>query len=188
MKRLILAAALAGLLVPAPALAKEPSSASISGAGFRKTLVAPENWQFSSTMLARLTEESGFFPAAVGQSPDPMLRGRPAGELGPRYTIVWTIPAPGHRHRVRQDLYPYAAGGALTYMKPGQAIFEMRTLGGWYRAYGLKRTLMELGLPANAPGDSSSTVSLAWFGIPGALVLGGAALFLSRRRSSAVRD
>jgi len=188
MKHLVLVAALAALLVPAAAPAKEPSSASISGPGFKKTLAAPENRHFSSTVLARLAEESGVFPAAVGQSPDPMLHGRPAGELGPRYTIVWTIPAPGHTHRVRQDLYPYAAGGALTYMKPGQAVFEMRTLGGWYRAFGLKRTLMELGLPASAPGDSSSTVSLAWLGIPGALVLGGTALFLSRRRSSVVRN
>jgi LPXTG-motif cell wall-anchored protein len=182
MKRLILAAALAGLLVPAAALAKEPSSASISGPGFQKTLAAPENPHFSSTALARLTEQSGFFPAAVGQSPDPMLHGRPAGELGPRYTIVWTVPAPGHTHRVRQDLYPYAAGGALTYTKPGQPIFEQKTLGGWYRAYGLKRTLMELGLPASAPG-SSSGVSLAWLGIPGVLVLAGGAVFLRRRRA-----
>jgi hypothetical protein len=182
MKRLILAAALAGLLVPAAAQAKEPSSASISGPGFQKTLAAPENPHFSSTVLARLTEESGFFPAAVGQSPDPMLHGRPAGELGPRYTIVWTVPVPGHTHRVRQDLYPYAAGGALTYMKAGQAIFEMRTLGGWYRAYGLKRTLVRLGLPARSSQDAAgSNIALfAGIGIPGALALTGA-FFLVRR-------
>jgi hypothetical protein len=182
MKRLMLAAVLAGLLVPAAALAKEPSSASISGSGFQKTLAAPENPHFSSTVLARLTEESGFFPAAVGQSPDPMVHGRPAGELGPRYTIIWTIPAPGNTHRVRQDLYPYAAGGALTYMKPGQAIFEMRTLGGWYRAYGLKRTLMKLGLPASAPGGSGSSASLAWLGIPGVLAVVGLAFGMTRRK------
>ena len=79
MKRLILAAALAGLLVPAAALAKEPSAASISGPGFDKTLTAAENDNFSSTALGRLTMATGFFPAAVGQSPDPMLPDRPAG-------------------------------------------------------------------------------------------------------------
>ena len=185
MKRLILAAALAGLLVPAAALAKEPSAASISGPGLDKTLTAPQNdngGDFTSTTLGRLTIATGFFPAAVGQSPDPMLPGRPAGSLGPRYTIVWTVPVPGHAHRVRQDLYPYAEGGALTYMKPGQAIFEMRTLGGWYRAYGLKRELVRLGLPARSAQDAagSSIALFAGIGIPGALALTGA-FFLVRR-------
>jgi hypothetical protein len=183
MRRSILTAvALAALLVPAAALAKEPAQASISGPGFHKTLSAPENPHFSSTALGRLTEQSGFFPAAVGQSPDPMLHGHPAGKLGPRFTIFWTVPAPGHTHRVRQDVYPYAADGALTYTKPGQPIFDQKTLGGWYRAYGLKRTLMELGLPAAAPGGSGSSVSLAWLGIPGLLVAAGLALGVTRRK------
>ncbi len=182
MKRLVLAAVLAGLLVPAAALAKEPSAASISGPGFDKTLRAPENDHFTSTLLARLTEATGFFPAAVGQSPNPMLPARPAGSLGPRYTIVWTVPVPGHAHRVRQDLYPYAEGGALTYMKAGQPIYEMRTVGGWYRAYGLKRTLVGLGLPARPAQDAegSSIALFAGIGIPGALAL-TAAFFLVRR-------
>jgi hypothetical protein len=183
MKRLILAAALAGLLVPAAALAKEPSVASISGPGFDKTLRAPQNDAFTSTQLGRLTDATGFFPAAVGQSPDPMLPGRPAGSLGQRYTIVWTVPVPGHTHRVRQDLYPYANGGALTYMKPGQPIYEMRTVGGWYRAYGLKETLVGLGLPAARPAQDAKGSSYALFagiGIPGALALTGA-FFLVRR-------
>jgi len=182
MKRLILAAAFAALLVPAAALAKEPSTASISGPGLDKTLRAPENDNFTSTTLGHLTDATGFFPAAVGQSPDPMLPGRPAGSLGPRFTIVWTVPIPGHTHQVRQDLYPYAQGGALTYMKPGQAIYESRTAGGWYRAYGLKRTLVGLGLPAQPEQDAkgSSLALFAGIGIPGALALTGA-FFLVRR-------
>ena len=183
MRRSILAAVMfTALLAPAAALGKEPSRATISGPGFHKTLAAPENAHFSSTVLARLTEESGFFPAAVGQSPDPMLHGRPAGELGPRFTIEWTVPVPGHTHRVRQDLYPYAAGGALTYTKPGQPIFEQQTLGGWFRAYGLKRTLVALGLPSAAPHGSGSSVSLAWLGVPGALAAAGLAFVLRRRQ------
>jgi LPXTG-motif cell wall-anchored protein len=182
MRRSILAAAAAALLVPAAALAKEPAQVTISGPGFHKTLSAPESPDFTSTVLGRVTEQSGFFPAAVGQSPDPMLHGRPAGKLGPRFTIVWTVPESGNTHRVRQELFPYAARGALTYMKPGQPIFDTTTKGGWYRAYGLKRTLMELGLPARARTAAGSSVSLAWLGIPGALALGGTAVFLRRRR------
>jgi hypothetical protein len=185
MRRSILAAvALAALLTPAAALGKEPSRASISGPGFQKTLAAPENQHFSSTRLARLTEESGFFPAAFGQSPDPMLHGRPLGELGPRFAIDWTVPAPGSTHRVRQDVYPYAREGAMTYTRPGQPIFDQKTVGGWYRAYGLKRTLMALGLPANPQHGSGSSVSLAWLGIPGVLAAAGIAFAVRRPRAS----
>jgi hypothetical protein len=186
MKRFLFAAlAGAALLIPATAAAKEPSEASISGPGFSKTLKMQPG-DFMNTALGHMTERSGFFPAAVGQVPSPMLPGRPAGKLGPRYTIVWTVPIPGHTHRIRQDVYPYARGGAVTYMKPGQPIFDMRTRGGWYAAYGLKQTLMGLGLPARAPQSSSSpsSASLALIGIPSVLALAGIAFALRRRRAS----
>jgi hypothetical protein len=184
------AAALAALLVPAVAAAKEPSQASISGPGFSKTLKMKDLDHFSGSKLAQLTEESGFFPSAVGQSPNPMLAGRPGGKLGPRYTIVWTVPGPPGVtvHKVRQQLYPYARGGAVTYTKPGQPIFDMTTVGGWYRNPLLKGTLVGLGLPARAPSASAGGTNfglLAGIGIPGALALTGAAFFVARRRHSA---
>ena len=187
MIRLTLAAAIATtLLLPAVALAKEPSSASISGPGFDKTLRVSNVEHFDGTRLAALTETSGFFPSAMGQTPNPMLSGRPAGRLGPRYTITWVVPGPPGKtvHRVRQDLYPYARGGAVTYTKPGQPIFDMTTVGGWYRNLELKRTLVGFGLPARAPKGSSGTnyALLAGIGIPGALVAAGAAYALRRRR------
>ena len=49
-----------------------------------------------------------------------MLARRPAGRLGPRYTIVWTVPA-GRTTRVKQDVYPYATGGTLILHTPGSA-------------------------------------------------------------------
>ena len=190
MKRLMLAATVgAALLIPATAAAKEPTSASISGPGFGKTLKAPVNGHYEKTGLGRLTFSSGFFPAAVGQQPDPMLPGRPVSKLGPKYTVTWTVPGPpgNETHTLQQELYPYARGGALTYMRAGQSIFDMKTRGGWYRAWGLKSTLMSLGLPAHAPKSSSSsgsTAALALLGIPGALLLGGVALVLRRRGES----
>lgn len=188
MKRFMLAATVgAALLLPATASAKEPSEAKISGPGFSKTLKMPKvaDYEFTNTKFGQLTMVSGFFPAAVGQQPNPMLPGRPAAKLGPKYTVVWTVPMPGNTHRVRQELYPYARGGAVTYMKPGQPIFDMKTQGGWYQATGLKLTLVSLGLPERAPKASgASGTSLALIGIPGALALAGIAFVLSRRRSS----
>ena len=184
----IVAAALAALLVPAVAAAKEPSQATISGPGFSKTLKMRDLEHFSGSKLAELTEETGFFPSAVGQSPNPMLPGRPPGKLGPRYTIVWTVPF-DTTTRVRQDLYPYARSGAVTYTKPGQPIFDMETVGGWYRNPLLKGTLVGLGMPKQAPGAAGSSGSnlglLAGIGIPGALAVAGVAQVVARRRRSA---
>jgi hypothetical protein len=171
MIRFTLAAfALLALALPAVAAAKEPSQASISGPGFSKTLKMQNLDGFSGTKLAELTDESGFFPSAFGQSPNPMLPGRPPGRLGPRYTIVWTVPAET-THRVRQDLYPYARGGAVTYTRPGQPIFDTTTRGGWYRNPLLKQTLVGLGLSPQAPSGSDG----ADYALIAALVATGAA-------------
>src|SRR5262245_45046959 len=145
------AAIAAALLVPAVASAKGPTEAAISGPGFSKQIKVLYDGS-GGTPGGDLTQQSGFFPAAFGQSPDPMLHRRPA-HLGPRYTLVWKVPG-GATFRVRQDVYPYARDGAVTYMKPGQPIFDMTTRGGWYRDPQLKRTLVGLGLSAQAPAPS----------------------------------
>jgi hypothetical protein len=182
---LVLAAFAAALLLPAAAAAKGPSEASISGGGLAKTIKITGNGESDQTPLGQMTMEAGFFPAAFGQSPDPMLHARPKGNLGPKMTIHYVVPGGDNTtFSISQDLYLYADGGAVTYMKPGQPIFGMATIGGWYRAYGLKRTLVKQGLPAARPGESgSSRSSLALLAIPGALLVGGTALFLKRRKS-----
>ena len=184
---LVLAALALALLLPTAAAAKGPSEASITGGSLSKTLKLAGNGETDGTPLGQLTMEAGFFPAAYGQSPDPMLQRKPTGPLGTRYTIAWKVPGGGSAmFRIRQDLYPYARGGAVTYMRPNQPIFGMGTRGGWYRAYGLKRTLIKQGLPAHATGSGSSGSNLALLagiGIPGALVLTGAAFFLRRRKA-----
>ena len=84
--------------------------------------------------------------------------------------------------RIRQDLYPYARGGAVTYTKPGQPIFDMSTRGGWYRNPDLKRTLVSLGLPASAPSKGSGLNYSLGFGLVAAGLLGAAALLFVRRQ------
>jgi hypothetical protein len=188
MRRLAFVIFLAALLAPA-ALAKGPSAASVTGPGLGKAVSVKGTEE--SGALGDLTQYSGFFPAAFGQQPDPMLHGRPAGKLGPRFTIRYLVPGPNsERFRITQDLYPYAKGGALTYTKPGQRIFDMRTRGGWYLGGpALKQTLVRAGLPRTAPRSRSEAGSnlamLLGIGAPGAAVIAGAAVFLARRRHSA---
>lgn len=183
----VLATLALALLLPTAAAAKGPSEASITGGNLSKTIKIVGDGESDQTPLGRLTQEAGFFPAAFGQSPNPMLPRRPKGNLGPQLTIHYVVPGPDNQtFYIDQDVYPYAKGGAHTYMKPGQPIFGMATIGGWYRAYGLKRTLVKLGLPPSASRSARSAGSklalLAGIGIPGALALTGAAVFFRRRK------
>jgi hypothetical protein len=186
---LALAALAAALLLPGAALAKGPSAATVTGPG--TTLRIAGEGESGGTPLGNLTQYAGFFPAAYSQEPDPMLKSRPQGRLGPKFTIHYVVPGPNSRtYRITQDLYPYAKAGALTYMKPGQPIFDMHTRGGWFPAGdALKQVLVQAGLPKTPP-RASSSASLALFaglGIPGALALLGAAVLVARRRRPADR-
>lgn len=179
-----LAALAAALLVPATALAKGPSSASISGPGLGKTLRVTGSEAPGSPLMG-LAEQTGFFPAAFGQEPSPMLPGRPRGKLGPRFTIRYVVPGPyAQTFHITQDLYPYAKGGAVTYMKPGQKIFDFTTRGGWFRGFALKQTLVRKGLPARAPKASSNRNLAVLVGAPIIVLLAGGAAFAARRRRS----
>ena len=180
MKRFLFVLVAAGVLAPA-ALAKGPSEAVITGPGVKAVTIG------GLGDGSGLTQDTGFFPAAFGQSPDPMLQGRPAGKLGPRYTIRYVVPAPeATAFHITQSLYPYAQGGALTYTKPGQAIFGMVTRGGWYRGGdALKQAVVKAGLPATAPrsgGGTDWTPFPTWVAaLAGALLVLGASAFAVRR-------
>jgi hypothetical protein len=131
-------------------------------------------------------QEVGFFPAVFCcQQPNPMLPTAPKGALGPKYTIVYTVPGPESKlYRVTQGLYPYASGGPVVHTAPGQRIFgTMRTSGGWFRAEPtLNSRLVSLGLPAKEPGSSGlSGGAWAGIGVSGLFALSLGA-FLTRRR------
>jgi hypothetical protein len=154
------AAALAALLVvalPVAALAKGPDAAQISGPGMDK----PAKLQMSGeegggTVLSTIVEETGLFAAMFGQTPNPMLAERPAGELGPAYTIVYRVPdGTSKPPEIRQELYPFATGGPVSHTAAGQRVYDQSTVGGWYRgsAARLLPILDDLGVPkaAGAP-------------------------------------
>ena len=185
MKRLILTVAIAALAVPSIALGKGPSAASIDGpgAGGGISFTGDEG----SGPLGDLTEQSGFFPAVFDQRPDPMVSSRPKGDLGPKYTITYTVPGPDNDvFTIHQDVYPYATPAPVTYLKPGQKIFDMETRGGWFQADSrLKETLVSAGLPARAPTASSeeSSFPIDVVGVlAAALLLATATTLVVRRR------
>ena len=153
MRRFVVAVALVALALPVAAQAKGPSAATISGPGLDRALAVTGDGELTGTALGRLTMTGGFFAQVFGQVPNPTFAARPSGALGPRFKAVYVVPGPnGVESRLVQWIYPYAKSGPLTYMRPGQAVWEgERTRGGWFRAAGLRRILVRMGLPAVSP-------------------------------------
>jgi hypothetical protein len=191
MKRITLLLAIAALVLPAGALAKGPSKATIEGPGLGKAIVIT-GAEAPGTPLMNFAERAGFFPAVFSQTPDPMLPDRPSGNLGPKYSVEYTVPGPeGETYMIDQDLYPYAKPYGATYMKSGQKIFELPggTRGGWFSDAELKNTVVAAGLPAKpvatAP-ESSSFFSGgrlgALAGIAALLIAIGSVVVMRRRR------
>jgi hypothetical protein len=189
MKRLLLVLAVAALALPTAAVAKGPDEATITGPGLDKAITITGLEEPGSPIMA-FAEAAGFFPAVFGQQPNPMLPGRPKGDLGPKYRIDYNVPGgESGSFSISQDLYPYAQPAAVTYTKDGQEIFEMTTTGGWWSDAALKDHLVALGLPktgAEAEAASSSSAGFFSTGRLGALVLVlllvGAGTVLMRRR------
>jgi hypothetical protein len=151
---LVLALLLAA--VPTAAQAKGASAATISGGGTGGLPGGPidlagDGEPGSGTDLANLAEAAGVFALLWEDGQGGALDAAPAatGERGPRYTITWTFPnGAGGEDKVRQSVWPYAAGGPVTYMRPGQPVLDGTTKGGWYRSGdNLRQTLITLGLP-----------------------------------------
>ena len=192
--RLCIAAALALLLVPTSALAKGASKGTITGPGLAKPIqLTGIGEPGSAGTLGRVAEHTGFFAVVFGASPEVTLAKRPTGELGPRYLITYVMPGPnGADSKLVQELYPYAAGGPVSYMPAGQTFWDgQRTHGGWYvGGPELKATLVEAGLPARAPGGGSGSDGFVPFDAPVSALLvalalvaiAGASMLVLRRR------
>ena len=90
MNRLLFLLAAAAFVLPAAASAKGPSEATITGPGLGKPIKISGTETTGSPMMD-LADAAGFFPAAFGQQPDPMIA-RPKGDLGPKYEITYEVP------------------------------------------------------------------------------------------------
>ena len=167
MRRFILfatAGALVALVATAPAAAKGPSTASLTGPGLDHALpIKGEGEAGPGTPLGSLVQLGGFFPQVFLQVPDSTTRTRPTGDLGLRYRVVYRVPGPNGISTLIQDVYPYAKT-PVTYMRPNEHFWGgNRTHGGWFVAGpGLKATLVEAGLPESPPSASGGSFPWAW--------------------------
>jgi len=183
LRRLIVVTALAAAMsiaaaitLAAPALAKGPSQARISGPGLAHAIVVSGNGEPGQPgRLGTLAVQTGLFivlfganAGALPQTPHQLRTPPPEASLGPRYTITYTVPGvtprPGEQFgRIRQDLYPRAAGGLLVYTPRGQNGFGgLLSVTGWLRASPrLARTLAQLGIspPAGTPASAADPVA-----------------------------
>ena len=152
----VLAVSLLLAVVPTAAQAKGASAATISGGGPGGLPGGPitmkgDGEPGSGSDLSTLAEEAGMWAVLFegGQAGGVKEAPTPAAQRGPRYTITWTFPnGAGTEDKVRQFVWPYAAGGPVTYLARGQKVLDTRTEGGWYKASDVLRTsLIGLGLP-----------------------------------------
>jgi hypothetical protein len=191
MRRLLLlatAGTLAALVATAPAAAKGPTAASLTGPGLGHAIqINGDGEPGAGTQLGSLVELGGFFPQMFVQTPDATVRARPGGDLGPRYRIVYRVPGPHGISTVVQDVYPYAQTPA-TYMSPGQRFWgSSRSHGGWFvSGRGLKATLVAAGLPESQPLPGAS-FPWAWTGAGIGALAAVVLLVLGLRRRSALR-
>ncbi len=199
------AVAVVVVILAAPsAFAKGPSQGVITGPGLARPLTLREPG--STTIgpdLANVVMQTGFFVGTFGGTLHlhGNLAHRPAGSLGPRYTITYTMALPDrHSSQIVQYVYPYAEPKPITYMPRNQKYWgSNKTVGAWYAAHvGFRRTLVRLGLPATPLSGAQSPAVGSDAGSPLGTVPGGSlamplwiaaalvvvmiAAFLTRRR------
>jgi hypothetical protein len=229
LRRLIAVTALAagisiatGLMLATPALAKGPSQARITGPGLDHAIVVSGDGEPGQQgRLATLAGQTSLFTvlfSAGGSVPAParLRTPPPKASLGPRYTIIYTVPGvtpqPGQQSgRIRQDLYPRAAGGPVIYTPPGQPGFgQPLQVTGWLRGNPeLAHTLAQLGVPsrpgtqpaqqtpippaahpaaAHQAGSRTAGWLIAAAAAIAAAALAGTALWLRHRNPATVHD
>jgi hypothetical protein len=160
MRRVLLALVIAALALPASALGKGPSAATIDGPGTGGGITVGSNGgPPDSGQLGALSTQSGLYLQMLGEDIGKAFIRRPTGDLGPRYTVTYTVPGPNNETwKLRQDLYPYAEPAPVTYLAPGQQVYDRQSHGGWYRAVPtFKQTLVDAGLPSSAAGAASGS-------------------------------
>jgi hypothetical protein len=191
--------------VRSPASAKGAWTATLSGPGLDAPVVIGSK---AGRDVNRVANLSGMYSTLFETQPDLTLDDEPEGDLGPRFEIAYDFRAPDIEGSVvRQDVYPYARPYPVTYVEPGQRVFDQaESYGGWYEAGPrLLRFLQTEGLPdletatsaasdqsgsgrdaapPGPPGVDPSRSGSSWIVVlvVAAIVIAGSVLVVARRR------
>jgi hypothetical protein len=138
------------VLAPTAADAKGARNVTVTGPGLDAPIrlgadsSANRLWQAAGLLVSTPDRVSDNVPQKVA--------------LGPRYraTFQWLV-GPEKTTPIRQDLYPFAESGALSFTPPGQRELESASRGGWYRA-GPELTLLLVNAGVPVPRSSSLPV------------------------------
>jgi hypothetical protein len=160
--------ALVQLALPAhPLAAKGIRRVTIRGPGLARPIRVSGTETHSPALRLALFDPTCASLGAVALTPE---------ALGVRYRAVYVMPLSGEAVSIRQDLYPYAQGGPVTYTAGPPAFLE-KTAGhqnGWRRGPGeLFRLLLDRGLPAVAPASAPSPRSVSAAEVGPLLPVGG---------------
>lgn len=159
--------ALVLILAAAPAMAKGPASATITGPGIDQPIELfdqRDHGQGIAEQIVDLIEQTGLWYATPS-----LERIDQPGGLGEPLVLAW---GEGSR-MIRQDIYLHAEGGPVIHTLEGQPSLEAwgGEITGWFRApTELVDTLRAFGVPTDA-GRTAATSSPA-------LVLGGLAFLI----------
>jgi hypothetical protein len=128
-----------------PADAKGARDASLKGPGLGHAV------RLQHREAQTLVRAAGLYASVFHQPGSSVSATRPAGRLGPRYTVTygWMV-AQDETDPIRQFVYPFAARGALAYTPPKQRVGTATEPldGGWYRGGSALRTLLvTIGVP-----------------------------------------
>ena len=159
--------ALSTVVIAGPASAKASiAAANITGPGLKARLriEAPDTkglWESGIDVAGGLDDTRANSVEELGLTP---------GDPGPRYLVTYRFDFSDVL--IRQDLYPYAKGGPVTYTPPGQELnvgINMSIIAGWYQSsLGFFRYLVDHGLPETNPVASVATREPAPDTAPGA--------------------
>jgi len=142
------------VVAPQQAAAKGAERLTVSGVGVGRIVLDGRSddamWQ-----IAELTafHEVVFEGGDLSGGRKAVRAVRPStGELGPRIGLAWdmhhTAGAPGVDVPLRQDLFPYAAGGPMLRTPPGQEVYGTPVDSAWHRVEpALVEVLAALGIP-----------------------------------------
>ena len=153
--------AMSAVVIAGPASAKvDIAQATISGPGLegKIRIQAPETqglWESGIDVAGGPDDTRADSVEELGPTP---------ADLGPRYRVSYQFFG---KDRIRQDLYPYAKGGPVTYTPSGQRVAEGQPWGGvispgWYQSPPrFLEYLVDHGLPERnavapaAPGETA---------------------------------